>query len=640
MAVQVMPPPAPPRRGLLRRVLVRLIYPFLASDRPAPQTPTGFFTDTSICIGCKACEVACKEWNRLPADGMHWSGNSYDNTDALSATSWRHVKFVEQFPANRVPLELLSAPPPPGRWLMMSDVCKHCATAPCHTACPTGAIIQNEFTNIFIQPDICNGCAYCIAACPFGVITRSGADGHAHKCTLCYDRQRSGLVPACAKACPTGSIAFGPVEELRARARRRVTELQAQGVADARLYGDRPGGRYLELHSFYLLLDHPTVYGLPDEPVDPWLRMNGDYFRSAVAALTSIAALVAVLLFGALEMQTNRHGPAGTLAYADREVTKPPTWHGLVAWDMMLNGLATGLFLVAGLAELVSPDTYGPVAAFAYPIALVILLADLACLVLDLGDPLRFHHMMRVFKPRSPMSVGVWSLTAFSLPATVAAGLSLLPAEGVLEWVRRLTVALGLLPALGSAVYKGVLFSTSAQPVWKEARWLGGYLATSAITLGCAGMLGLAVLMGHERAAAGLRPAVCVLLVVGVIPMGLLLRDVRAALRRLRLLRQMAFAGVLAFGGGVLLPLAMLLLSVDVLSLGGRPADRAGERGHAHRDCPHTPCRWMMGTPAASTHRIAFGGMVSSWLILRASVQGPSPLEIRGSRNRRASAAA
>ena len=232
--------------------------------------------------------AACKQWNQLPADGFAWTGNSYDNTSELSATSWRHVKFIEQLSDG--------GGADPGRWLMMSDVCKHCVTAPCQQACPTGAIIHNEFGNVYIQPDICNGCAYCIAACPFGVITRSSFDGHAHKCTLCFDRQRDGLVPACAKACPTESIQFGPIDELLERARKRVEDLHQRGVADAYLYGDAPGPSYSQLNSFYLLVDRPSVYGLPDMPVNPWLAMKGDYLRAVLCALVSIAVVLAALL--------------------------------------------------------------------------------------------------------------------------------------------------------------------------------------------------------------------------------------------------------------------------------------------------------------------------------------------------------
>jgi formate dehydrogenase iron-sulfur subunit len=302
--VTALSPGSDPPRGPFSALVNRLIGPFRRGAPPPPKPATGFYTDTTVCIGCKACEVACKQWNQLPADGFHWTGNSYDNTGELSATSWRHVKFIEQLapapPADgkRIALDLVpSAPAQENRWLMMSDVCKHCVTAPCQQACPTGAIIHNEFENVYIQPDVCNGCSYCIAACPFGVITRSSFDGHSHKCTLCYDRQRDGLVPACAKACPTASIQFGPVEELRQRARRRVEELHRRGVTGAHLYGDAPSETYSGLNSFYLLVDHPSVYGLPDRPFNPWLHVKGDYVRALVGGLAAIAAFALVLLF-------------------------------------------------------------------------------------------------------------------------------------------------------------------------------------------------------------------------------------------------------------------------------------------------------------------------------------------------------
>jgi formate dehydrogenase iron-sulfur subunit len=294
-------------RGLVPEVLGRVIYPFLHGEAPKPQTPTGFYTDTTVCIGCKACEVACKQWNQLPSDGFEFTGNSYDNTSELSATTWRHVKFIEQFsiesPRQLATLatlgvesnDIVSHESPLNRWLMMSDHCKHCLAAPCHQACPTGAIIQNEFENVYIQADICNGCSCCIAACPFGVITRSEMGGHSHKCTLCYDRQRDGLEPACAKACPTQSIHFGPVDELREQARKRVEQLHERGVPQAYLYGDLPSETYSEMHSFYLLVDRPSVYGLPDAPFNPWLHMMGDYVRSVTGGLAAIAVLLAVV---------------------------------------------------------------------------------------------------------------------------------------------------------------------------------------------------------------------------------------------------------------------------------------------------------------------------------------------------------
>jgi formate dehydrogenase iron-sulfur subunit len=262
---------------------------------------TGFFTDTTLCIGCKACEVACKQWNDLPADGFELTGNSYDNTQTLSATTWRHVKFIEQFPVPtvRTPLPVVhgQTPPAQGRWLMMSDVCKHCVTAPCQQACPTGAIVHNEFGNVIIQDLICNGCAYCVAACPFGVITRDSLSGHAHKCTLCYDRQGNEQVPACAQACPTSSILFGPVEELRQRARKRIDELHKHGEVDAYLYGHEPVDSYSALQSFYLLVDRPSVYGLPDKPANPWLYMLGDYARALAGILTALGVLLIIILF-------------------------------------------------------------------------------------------------------------------------------------------------------------------------------------------------------------------------------------------------------------------------------------------------------------------------------------------------------
>jgi formate dehydrogenase iron-sulfur subunit len=225
----------------------------------AQAQAVGFFTDTTVCIGCKACEVACHQWNALPArDGgvVPLSGLSYDNTVSLSDVDWRHVKFIEQFSPDRAH----------GHWLMMSDVCKHCVNAPCLEVCPTGAIIRTEFDTVYIQEPTCNGCRDCITACPFGVIHVSAEKHIAQKCTFCYDRLKNGLVPACAKACPTASIQFGPITELLERAERRVEQLHGEGELKAYLYGadDKVLGG---LNAFYLLMEPPETYGLPSEVV-------------------------------------------------------------------------------------------------------------------------------------------------------------------------------------------------------------------------------------------------------------------------------------------------------------------------------------------------------------------------------------
>ena len=242
-------------------------------------------------------------------------------------------------------------------------------------------------------------------------------------------------------------------------------------------------------------------------------------------------------------------------------VTKVPGWHGMIAWDALLNGMATGLFLAAAVSELASPAIFTRVAKVAYPVALVLLLVDLGLLVLDLGDPLRFHHMLRVFKPGSPMSVGTWCLTIFSLPLTAAAALSVLAEMGLdFEWARLLAVVVGLLPGFGSAAYKGVLLSTNAQPGWKDARWLGGYLTNSAVLMGCGELLVLAALMGQTQATAILHTAFTVLLVMNLIPLGLLFANLQLTHARLYTREQQWRVGILIFVAGTLIPLGLTFL--------------------------------------------------------------------------------
>jgi len=252
---------------------------------PDPKPRMGFFTDTSVCIGCKACEVACKEWNDVPADGLDFLATSYDNTGALGSETWRHVAFVEQTDSDRT------------RWLMSSDVCKHCTDAACLDVCPTGALFRTEYGTVVVQPDVCNGCGYCVPACPFGVLDQRKGDGRVWKCTLCYDRLGVGLEPACATACPTDSIQFGPLDELRGRAAGRLETLREAGVAGARLYGADPGDGVGGAGAFFLLLDDPEVYRLPPAPVAS-TRHLGSMWRSAAAAAMTLAASVAVSVLG------------------------------------------------------------------------------------------------------------------------------------------------------------------------------------------------------------------------------------------------------------------------------------------------------------------------------------------------------
>ena len=248
----------------------------------------GFFTDTSICIGCKACEVACKEWNGVPDDGYDLLGLSYDNTGSLSANTWRHVAFIEQskpFGLQESGIEATLADDRNDvRWLMSSDVCKHCTEAGCLDVCPTGALFRTEFGTVVVQQDICNGCGYCIPACPFGVIDRRESDGKAWKCTLCYDRIGDDETPACAKACPTNSIQYGPLDELREHAQGRVEQLVEAGVTDAQLYLDDAGDGVGGAGAFFLLLDKPEVYGLPPDPVVPTRDLWAMWRRAATAA--------------------------------------------------------------------------------------------------------------------------------------------------------------------------------------------------------------------------------------------------------------------------------------------------------------------------------------------------------------------
>jgi len=283
-------------------------WPDSYGDEARPRM--GFFTDTSVCIGCKACEVACKEWNLVPEDGIVWTGESYDNTSELGANTWRHVAFIEQNEPRQGDAgdkeDVL-------RWLMSSDVCKHCTHAACLDVCPTGSLFRTEFGTVVVQEDVCNGCGYCVPACPFGVIDRrqlprqdppviplltKDGDGRAWKCTLCYDRLKGGHEPACAKACPTDSIQFGPLDELRERAAKRLEKLEGDDWNGARLYGHDPEDGVGGFGAFFLLLDEPEVYGLPPDPVVTTRDLPQMWKTAAVATGALALGVIAGFLGG------------------------------------------------------------------------------------------------------------------------------------------------------------------------------------------------------------------------------------------------------------------------------------------------------------------------------------------------------
>ena len=291
----------------------------------------GFFTDTSICIGCKACEVACKEWNRNPRDGdLELLGSSYDNTGSLGASTWRHVAFIEQdrdrieearesgraliglgmpaFPDAQDNTDTKPPDTPEFRWLMSSDVCKHCTHAGCLDVCPTGALFRTEFGTVVVQHDLCNGCGTCVAGCPFGVVERRSdgtyatserqsdqlahdyVTGVAQKCTLCYDRLVEDQIPACAQTCPTTSIKFGNHDDLVDTARERVAQLHAEGRTEARLYGANEHDGVGGTGSIFLLLDEPEVYGLPPDPRVCTADLPTMFKRAAMAAAGMVGA--------------------------------------------------------------------------------------------------------------------------------------------------------------------------------------------------------------------------------------------------------------------------------------------------------------------------------------------------------------
>jgi hypothetical protein len=267
-------------------------------------------------------------------------------------------------------------------------------------------------------------------------------------------------------------------------------------------------------------------------------------------------------------MPTDSRLPSAGSVYATRPIAKVVPWHGFVVCDLLLNSLTAGLYLIAAIGELVAPADLTSVSRMAYPVVLGLLLADLFCLVIDLGDPRRFHYMLRVFKLGSPMSVGVWSLTCFAVPVTLIVASDWLSLRGpVLEALRKWILLCGLFPALATAAYKGVLLSTSSQAGWKDARWLGGYLTSSAFPLGCAELLVLAIVFKQEGAVALLRSATLIMLLLSMIPTDLLIGETRPTLMQRYNPRLWSWHAVMTLGSGIAVPMVLLALSGEAAAL-------------------------------------------------------------------------
>jgi formate dehydrogenase iron-sulfur subunit len=242
--------------------------------------------DVSSCIGCKACQVACMQWNDLRDDvgtAVGDDGASLDNPKDLSAQSWTVMRFSE-----------VKTEPDKLEWLIRKDGCMHCADPGCLKACPSpGAIVQYANGIVDFISEHCIGCGYCIQGCPFDIPRLSRRDDKAYKCSLCSDRVGTGLEPACAKACPTGAIRFGSKEDMLEFGAGRVADLKERGYAKAGVY-DPPGVG--GTHVVYVLqhADRPELYhGLPADPhISPLVGL----WKGVTKPLAMLAMASAVLV--------------------------------------------------------------------------------------------------------------------------------------------------------------------------------------------------------------------------------------------------------------------------------------------------------------------------------------------------------
>ncbi len=239
------------------------------------------YIDTTTCIGCKACEVACQEWNDLKTQHTHQTG-SYQTMPALAADYWNLIRFDEREYEGGI------------TWLMRKDQCMHCADPGCLAACPApGAIVQYTNGIVDVNPDQCIGCGLCATGCPFDVPKFHETSGKMAKCTLCVDRVEVSLEPACIKACPTGCLQFGTKQDMVAAGEQRVEQLKQNGFANAALY-DPPGVRGTGVVTVLAHGDHPEWYGLPRDPHVPWtVRFSKSILRPLgfIAIFATIAGV-------------------------------------------------------------------------------------------------------------------------------------------------------------------------------------------------------------------------------------------------------------------------------------------------------------------------------------------------------------
>lgn len=242
--------------------------------------------DESTCMGCRGCQLACKQWNDLPGEETKQQG-SYENPLDLSPATWTRVKYTEIGEGDNL------------QWLFLTQGCLHCGDPACVAVCPTEALRQDPSLGIVtVERDLCNGCGYCTQFCPFG-IPRLDADllsgeGKATKCTFCQDRVTNGLPPACAKTCPSKAFAFGDRDDMLAKGNARVEKLKELGFPNANLYGEREMGG---LGRLYVLKERPALYGLPENPQYPVIANVWQNIVQPLGTVAFGAAAAAMLAF-------------------------------------------------------------------------------------------------------------------------------------------------------------------------------------------------------------------------------------------------------------------------------------------------------------------------------------------------------